>query len=927
MRLNRERLEDFASMLDVLLPSSGRVALATPLGTAPPLTHARLYETIANFSLAAFGVKPKAHVATMVPAGDVSAGILLCLMSRYSVAPLNADYRREELLAAIKMLSVQAVLTTPAIVERLGEMPVGVTLLVVSPRKECAGVFDIRFAGWSGPPPAPAQDTRCPLNGPDDVSLLLQTSGTTSKPKTVPVTLRRLVLGALTYGEAMGLRADDCGLNVMPFYHIGGISTNLLCVLLFGGGVVCSQAMKEDRFLQWLHEHRVTYYSAVPTQHQIVMQLFENDGAHARAGCHLRTIATGAAHLAHPLSVRLRDATGAAVIPTYGMSECMPISVHNHDYRLDRPESVGRRVGDLRLFKEDGSQAPPGTQGEVCVRGPLLMPQYMGGGFATFQGGDWFRTGDVGMLDEDEYLYLVGRSKEVINRGGELISPFEVESVAVTHPLVERCMAFGAPHAALGETCALAVVPEEGCGSDFSLPNLQIFLLEKLSPHKVPELVVLMAEIPKGSTGKVQRIGFAERLGLEALEADAPSSQRMFEATAASPSGPWTLTPIMDANEVDQALPTATDSLGFSRKLQTDEDLQATRLQEALYGLCIAKLMFNHWLPHGSLRTSIPGQTDSFMALLSGMQDSRTCLVLIFPLLGFFDGREVQRGENPLRRLPIVLLIYMAMAWPHMLPSIGEGFATFHRWPLYVWLISMCFTTACQASSVPAWLQVFGAFALAPVFRFTVDNYHEQQGDWDFAGVSLAHPTLLFLEDRFYYSVGMKLYFMGCYLFAYHYLSGEAVFKKLMVTIRCSLQFRAAAFVLLCVLSVFWEHTSTPFELTGPVELADWPSFLGNAYLANILMDWTLMFLVIVAVGEGCYLLRLMGQSILGTMICHMYLQLPLSDMLHEAAYLGGPTLVLVVLFLVPVLYTLSVGRLFQAVLLSPITLYSTFLA
>lgn len=921
-RINRERLSTFTNLLDLFSPGSNTVAIGAVSGSKQKLTHARLCTSMQESDLAPFGIEAKSAVATMVPAGDLSAGMLVALFARYAVAPLNADLKKDELLIAVELLGVKAVITTSAVAERIGTLPDHLKHLVIVPNDDVAGIFSFRFV--NGDPPAHVEK-RSPLNGPDDYVLLLQTSGTTSKPKTVPVTLRRLMLGAMVYGEAQGITSADHCLNVMPFYHIGGILTSLFAVLLNGGSVYCAAGMREDAILGWLRDFSITYYSSVPTTHQLVMTVYETADSAAKVGARLRAIATGAAHLPHPLAVRLRDTTGAKVIPTYGMSECMPISCSASDYNLERPESVGRPVDEMLLHSSDGEPVPQGEQGEVCVKGLLCMPHYLGDGVASYYGDKWFRTGDLGVVDEAGVLYLVGRCKEVINRGGELVSPFEIESIAVTFPGIAKCMAFGAFHEELGEAPAIAVVPT---GERFGVQELQKFLLEKLTHAKVPEAIVYCADIPKGRTGKVERIGFAKRIQLEKLSAGMPVSQKVFEAEPAdhsNPAGQWVSKRIeIEGAEVDDAADTV-DSLGFARKNQTADDVQASRTQEALYGICIAKLMINHWLPHGSLATSLPAQPTWVMAFLGGVQDCRTLLVLIFPLLGFFDGREALKGDNPLRRGPMVLGIYMLMSWPMMLPSLGAGFATFHRWPIYVWLSCMAMSFLFKAMEVRPLVQVLAPLVIAPFFGHTLDNLHERLGGQEITeGPPFQDPSLMLLENRFYYSVGAKIYFAACYFFAYHILARDDVTKHMMKLARSAWWIRIAAFIGFITVTALWQTVCEPFDATAPEELADWPGFFKIQYPLMVMTDWLCMALVVIAVGEGNALLRLMGAYILGTMIVHMYLQLPFGDILEEAAFIGGPSMLLAVFVFVPVLYTLSVGRIFQTLLLLPVTISSS---
>ncbi|CAM9906168.1 unnamed protein product, partial [Phaeothamnion confervicola] len=278
-----------------------------------------------------------------------------------------------------------------------------------------------------------------------DTVLVLHTSGTSGKKKVVPYPLENVCVGAACVAAAWAMTPRDVNLNMMPLFHIGGIARNLFAVVLSGGHVVLTKGFDAALFWELVGPTGATWYYAGPTMHHMILEArkaLPGGGTGAAAPRHrIRMICNAAGGLLPSLAVALRDAfDGAAVLPSYGMTECMPISSPPVDYKLDRPGTSGRACGPEVSIRDDGGvPMPPDAVGNICVRGAPLFPGYEGDEAATasaFFPGGWFNTGDLGMLDPDGFLYLTGRSKEVINRGGEIISPFEVEEALLAHPAV-----------------------------------------------------------------------------------------------------------------------------------------------------------------------------------------------------------------------------------------------------------------------------------------------------------------------------------------------------------------------------------------------------------------------------------------------------------------------------------------------------------
>ncbi|RKO85156.1 hypothetical protein BDK51DRAFT_9777, partial [Blyttiomyces helicus] len=341
---------------------------------------------------------------------------------------------------------------------------------------------------------------------PDDIALVLRTSGTSGNKKTVPYTLRTLCVGAVCVARSWGLAPHDVNLNMMPLHHVGGIVRNLLAPLLSSGSVVLTTGFDAGVF--WDTAAMVpftpTWYYAVPTMHHAI--LHEGRSRHPgeyRASCGIRMIANAGGGLLPSLAVELREFfAGATVLPSYGMTECMPISTPPIGYALERPGTSGVSVGpEIAIFGDVANEMSlePGAIGNIMVRGEPLFAGYEGNENAnkdSFTRNGWFNTGDMGYLDEDGYLYITGRSKEVINRGGEIISPVEIEDAVLGHPRVRTSLAFVVPHDVLQESIGIVIVSEPDARR-VDLLELHKFLSHTLHPSKWPQVIVYMDDLPK----------------------------------------------------------------------------------------------------------------------------------------------------------------------------------------------------------------------------------------------------------------------------------------------------------------------------------------------------------------------------------------------------------------------------------------------
>jgi non-ribosomal peptide synthetase component E (peptide arylation enzyme)/thioesterase domain-containing protein/aryl carrier-like protein len=346
--------------------------------------------------------------------------------------------------------------------------------------------------------------------GDDDTALVLHTSGTTARPKIVPLTHRLLTLSAANIASTLELTPRDRCLNVMPLFHIHGLVGALLSSLSAGATVICTPSFHAPSFHVWLSELEPTWYSAVPTMHQAVL------ARKPSASTSLRFIRSSSAPLPARIHAELEEAFGVPVVEAYGMTEAAHQMASNPlPPRERKPGSVGLPTGvEIAVLGEHGLPTRAGEIGDVAIKGSSVFAGYESNKEANAESfvNGWFLTGDEGLLDDDGYLFLKGRSKEIINRGGEKVAPAEVEDAILGHPDVAQAASFAVPDARLGEEVGAAVVLRPG--AHVSEHEIQQHAAAKLADFKVPRQVVFVDDIPKGPTGKLQRIGLAERLGV-----------------------------------------------------------------------------------------------------------------------------------------------------------------------------------------------------------------------------------------------------------------------------------------------------------------------------------------------------------------------------------------------------------------------------
>ncbi len=444
--------------------------------------------------LAALGVGRGDRVALVAPNGPEIVQLILAITALgAAAAPLNPAYTADEYAFYLGDLAPRLLLA-----------PVGE---FAAARGNGIDVIDIVVAG-DGPSlsrdGAEVRDrTSFEPGGADDVALLLHTSGTTSRPKQVPLLQRNLAASARTIAEHYRLGPDDVSFCVMPLFHIHGLVASTFAALASGGTVVVPRRFSPRRFWPQARDCGTTWFSAGPTLHQMILEKQDSGGPPGA----LRFVRSCSSALSPALMARLEDAYGTPVLEAYGMTEASHQMASNPLPPGARvPGSVGIATGcEVAIADAEGLLLPVGSYGEIVIRGPGVTPGYVndpGANAEAFFDG-WFRTGDRGVI-EDGYLRLVGRLKEMILRGGENISPAEIEDVLLRHPAVADAACFGVEDEKYGEVVAAAVALTDSAGGADEA-TLIAYCSERLAAFKVPRAIHVLDAIPRTATGKLQR--------------------------------------------------------------------------------------------------------------------------------------------------------------------------------------------------------------------------------------------------------------------------------------------------------------------------------------------------------------------------------------------------------------------------------------
>ena len=439
-------------------------------------------------------------VAISLPNGlEAIVSILAITAAGATAASLNPAYTVDEFRFYLEDTDARA-LITPA---RGGEEALNAASTSII--NVGASVDDEGRVSFSMPD-AQVSASLARLPGADDVALTLHTSGTTSRPKRVPLTHANLAASARNVAETYRLTSEDVSLCVMPLFHIHGLVASTLATFLSGGTVVLPSRSSPLSFWTIAQDHGVTWFSAVPAMHQILVNRARSRSSTGSGYKGLRFIRSCSAPLPATTLVEMEELFGAPVLEAYGMTEAAHQMASNPLPETGRrvPGSVGRGTGvSIAIMDKAGAMLPPGAKGEVVIKGPTVIQGYENNpeaNAASFTDG-WFRTGDEGIIDSEGYLTLVGRLKELINYNGEKVSPCEIDAVLLAHSSVAEAVAFAVPHPIHGEEpCAAVVLQAPATQAD-----LVAHCREYLTGFKCPKVIHIVDDIPRTATGKVQR--------------------------------------------------------------------------------------------------------------------------------------------------------------------------------------------------------------------------------------------------------------------------------------------------------------------------------------------------------------------------------------------------------------------------------------
>jgi acyl-CoA synthetase (AMP-forming)/AMP-acid ligase II len=498
-------MSDIRTLADLFNSTPGdRIAVILP-EPGLRITYDNLREQVMTMAatLSGLGIGPGDRVATVLPNGLPAIVSFLAASIAGTAAPLNPGYRQDEFSFFLDDTSAKVLLVPPdgapdARKAAEGKVP------VYSLEMDASGF--VRIAG------APA-GTKTPSPDPEAVALVLHTSGSTGRPKRVPIRHRNLAASAKNIVAHYSLTPDDVALIAMPLFHVHGLVASTISTLHSGGTVVVPSKFSPLSFWKTVREHGVTWYSAVPTIHSLLLARAGDKRPEGAEG--LRFIRSCSAALPPEMMAKMEQVFGAPVLEAYGMTEASHQMASNPRPPSGRkPGSVGQGTGvKIGIMDGTGNLLAMGERGEVVIQGPNVVDGYENNPEAnavSFTNG-WFRTGDQGFLDSEGYLTLTGRIKELINRGGEKIAPREIDEILLAHPEVAEALAFGVPHATWGEEVAAAVVLKEAGGAQ-SESSIMAFCKERLADFKCPKKLYIVETIPRTATGKIARGAVAKAL-------------------------------------------------------------------------------------------------------------------------------------------------------------------------------------------------------------------------------------------------------------------------------------------------------------------------------------------------------------------------------------------------------------------------------
>lgn len=498
------------NIIDLFPDDEIHLALVAP--DRPPLSYNQLRENITRLvsQLHSFGLGEGDRIAIAMPNGCPMAIAFLAATLCGTACPLNPKYKQEEFAFYYEDTQAQALIVLPGTVEE-AIAAITPTMQLIHANVQLDGTLSFELIkGENSDRISPTQSSSPDA---DSIAMILHTSGTTSRPKRVPLRHRNLIASARNIISAYNLTDNDTTICLMPLFHIHGLVGCLLSTLASGGTLVCPNGFNALVFWQLVDSFKPTWYSAAPTMHQMILARATRNQEIVKAN-RFRFIRSSSAPLPLVVIEEMEATLNAPLLESYSMTEAAHMMTTNPlPPKVRQPGSVGYGFGvEVSIMDEAGNLLPQGSLGEVAIKGANAIDGYENNPEANAKAfvNGWFRTGDQGKLDRDGYLHLTGRIKELINRGGEKISPLEIDNVLLRHPAVAEALAFAVPHKSLGEDIHAAVVLKDVATET----DLKAFCANVLADFKVPKQIHILDQLPRGATGKLQRLSMAKLLKL-----------------------------------------------------------------------------------------------------------------------------------------------------------------------------------------------------------------------------------------------------------------------------------------------------------------------------------------------------------------------------------------------------------------------------
>ena len=474
------------------------------------------YMADTHAKLAFLKINKEDKVAIVLGNGSAMACTFIAIAANYTSCPLNPSYTKEEFKFYYDDLKIKAVIIeeNKSIEAREAAKELDIRIINLKSKTKSRSIeLDIKTDIKN-------KDEYLIESDQDDVAMILHTSGTTSRPKMVPLSQKNLLASASNISNTLNLSEEDKCLNIMPMFHIHGLIAAILAPIYKSGTIITPSGFDALKFFRWIDEFKPTWYTAVPTMHQAILSRAPRNIDIIKNN-QLKFIRSSSASLPSTVMKNLEQAFNTCVIESYGMTEATHQMTSNPlPPNKRKAGSVGLAAGpEVALLKNNkiihNNKANKDITGQIIIKGENVTSGYINNPKANSESyiDGWFLTGDEGIFDKDGYLRITGRLKEIINRGGEKISPKEIDEILMEHEYIQQAVAFSVPHEKLGEDLYAAVILRDN--NSINENELKDYCRKRLTQFKIPKKILIVDEIPKGATGKLQRIGLHEKLGIK----------------------------------------------------------------------------------------------------------------------------------------------------------------------------------------------------------------------------------------------------------------------------------------------------------------------------------------------------------------------------------------------------------------------------